>query len=187
MNRAFIPDSPGPALLTGNYFYTASQTGSTTINTLGTGALRLVSWQVPRTLSLSALAAEVTTIGDVGSKFRIALYADSGSGLPGALVVDAGQIAGDSATVQSLSVSVTLQPGVYWIGGAVQSVTTTQITMRAVNNWVPPVPVLLGTSLPSAGGSAIAIQMSGVTGAAPSTFTGTTPVGGCARIIAKVA
>ena len=122
-------------------------------------------------MTIDRNGAEVNSAGEAGSKFRLGVYADDGTCFPGALLLDAGQIAGDSATVQGLTVSLSLSPGLYWVGGAVQTVTTTQPTMRIVGSWATSVPLVLGTSAPSAGTFAVGFQQSSVTGALPSTFT----------------
>jgi hypothetical protein len=71
------------------------------------------------------------------------IYADDGSGYPGALILDGGSIStgtGNAGTVatggtpgvyMNTGISATvLKPGLYWIGGVVQGVTTTQPTIR---------------------------------------------------------
>lgn len=182
------PDpAPGPPLPVGSYFYTSSPHASTAATT-GIGALRMVPWLITRTLSISRLAAEVTVAGDVGSKFRIAVYADTGAIYPGALLLDAGTINGDAVAMQELTVSLTLTPGLYWIGGVTQVVTTTQPTMRTVNGWAPPVTVPLGPALPAGGAANVGWAAVGITGAAPATFpTGQGGSGAAPRILGKIA
>jgi hypothetical protein len=167
------PTFPAVAPAAAQYFFTASPNSVTTSVTLGVGSLRLTAWVLTRAMALDRIGAEVTTIGEAGSKFRLGIYADNGNSYPGALVVDAGQIAGDSATVQELTIAVTLAAGLYWVGGAVQSVVTTQPTMRTINNWTPPVPLSAGTSAPSAGALQIGYTQSSVTGALPANYTAT--------------
>lgn len=156
---------------TGHYFYTASPSITQNSVALGNGNLRVTPWLVLRSLSITRLGAEIVTVGDVGSKLRIGIYSDTGSCQPGSLLLDAGQIAGDSATVQELTVSQTLSPGLYWVGAAVQSVTTTQPTVRCCQNWHPPILMGAGTSIPTAGDTPAGYQATGVTGALPGTFT----------------
>lgn len=176
-----------PLPASGNYFYTASDGVASTAATLGNGTLRLVPWIVSQPMTIDRLGAEVTIIGDVSSKFRIGIYYDNGNCYPGNLVVDAGQIAGDSATVQTLTVSVGLAPGLYWIGGAVQAAASTQPTMRTMTGWVPPVHLPLGTSTPGAGQAPFGYSQTSVTGALPSTFTTSLSiVGNAARIFARI-
>lgn len=161
---------PDPA--TGHYFLTASPAGSSTSSTLGVGTLRLLPWIVHRAITIDRIGAEVTSAGDAGSKLRLGIYADNGNGYPGALVLDAGTIDGDSATVQSVTISQALSPGLYWVGGAVQVVSVTQPTVRTINtSWIPPVSLTLGTSAPSAAANTLGFSQGSVTGALPSAFT----------------
>jgi hypothetical protein len=174
MRRTLLGSSGAvlPRPLAGWYFYSTSAVSNTTSNTLGNGSLRLAPWVVDRAMSIDRMAAEISTVGEAGSKLRLGIYADTGNGYPGALLLDAGQIAGDSATVQELTVSLSLPVGVYWIGGAVQSAATTQPTVRVNSQWYPPVPIPSST-LPAAGGGAAAALQTGVTGALPATFSST--------------
>ena len=186
--QSSLPSPAGwGALASGRYYYTYSPNSSTTSATLGNGTLRLVPWFVPNAVTITRIGAEVTSTGEAGSKYRIGIYADDGTGTPGALVLDAGQIAGDSATVQELTVSQTLAPGLYWVGGAVQSAPTTQPTMRT-GTATPPLHALPnGTTTPTAGQSTFGFQQTGVSGAF-STFSWTTGTSVApARIFVKVA
>lgn len=154
-----------PTPSAGQYFYTTSPQAVSTDNAHGIGLARLLPWLVRTTTTIDRLGAEVTAVGDAGSKFRIFLYSDAGNCIPGALVVDAGQIAGDSATVQELTIAATtLTPGLYWIGGAVQAVTSLQPTMRTSNAPTPPVLLGLGATLPTVGGTLVGVQNGGYSG-----------------------
>ncbi|MDL5159385.1 hypothetical protein [Actinomycetospora termitidis] len=177
---------PWPDVAAANYVFLNSPSSSATAQTT-TGTLRVTPWVVRKTLSLARIGAEVTAAGEAGSKYRIAIYGDDGGSRPGALVLDAGQIAGDSVAVQELTIALTLPPGVYWVGGATQTVTTTQPTMRTVAGWFPPLPIALGAA-PGSGANILGYAMTGVTGAAPATFN--TSGGGTAiapRIHARAA
>lgn len=178
-----------PAFKSGRYYFPASQISTATSNTLANGTLRLTPWFVERAVTIDRIGGEITVIGDVGSKLRLGIYADDGGGYPGALLLDAGQIAGDSATVQELTVSQTLQPGLYWIGAAVQAVTTTQPTVRTiVSSWLPPALLIFGTSAPAAAATSVGHSMGGVTGALPANFTTTAnTIGSVPRLFFRVA
>lgn len=169
----YIPNAwPRVAPATGQYLFTASAGVAGTNGALGNATLRVVPWVITRPIAIDRIGAEVTTIGEAGSKFRIGVFADTGSNYPGAVLLDAGQIAGDSATVQDLTVSLGLAPGLYWVGGAVQSAPTTQPTMRVTSTWHPPVPIAAGSSAPSAGATMVGHSQSSVSGAL-GTFTAT--------------
>lgn len=156
----------------GWYFFPVSQAASGTNAALGNGTLRLVPFYLPQATSISRIGAEITTIGQAGSLLRLGLYSDS-LGLPASLLLDAGTIAGDSATVQEIVLGspLALAAGWYWTGGAVQNVTITQPTVRVTSGVTSP--ILLGTSqsMPGSSATTSGYSMPGITGAFPSTFT----------------
>jgi hypothetical protein len=168
----------------GNYVCPVGLASTSTSAALGNGTLRVAMWYLPHAVTLTKITAEVATIGDVGSKVRLGIYKDAGDFTPGALVVDAGQILGDSATHQELTISATLAAGIYWIGGAVQSAAGTQPTLRTVALANAPVGV---TALPSANQSAAGLAKTGVTGALPDPFGTPTVSGSMPRIFVKAA
>lgn len=173
-------------LASGLYYFASGTNSVTTSATLTNGTLRVHPFYVPNACVLSRIGADVTSAGDSGSKYRLGIYADNGSGYPGTLVLDAGTIAGDSNTVQEITISQALDPGMYWIGGVVQVVTVTQPTIRVINAVTMPY-VALGTSAPTAGQVHVGYQQGSVTGALPPVFTstvsGATPV---PRIFVKI-
>ncbi len=179
------PTQPWPS---GYYLFTAGAHLVTTNASLGTGTLRVLPWMVTKTISITRIGAEISTIGDVGSKLRLGIYSDNGSCYPGSLLIDAGQIAGDSATIQELTVSQSLTAGLYWVGGVVQSVTTTQPTVRVPSNWFPPITLPMQTTIPTANTTTIGYSMTGVTGALPGTFSATPATAGSVpRVFVKTA
>lgn len=161
---------PRFAFPSGTYIFPhpVSSTGAPTNN-----QLRLHPWFCPQTLSIARIGAEVTTVGEAGSKVRLGVYADTGAGLPGAILIDAGQIAGDSATVQEITLGspLVLTRGWYWLGGATQSAPTTAPTVRTTNNGnMPPslgFLVSAGTATPAANQAPIGYSQASVSGALP--------------------
>lgn len=171
----------------GRYYFLPGFVSVTTSATLGVGTARAVPFWVPNRVTLTRLGAEITSAGEAGSKFRLGIYADDGTGRPGALVLDAGQINGDSATVQEITVSQVLRPGSYFAVGVVQTVTTTQPMVRVVSPQGVVPNVDAGTSIPAAGAVPVGFSQSSVTGALPSAWTGTATSGSVPRIFCKVA
>lgn len=127
-----------------------------------------------------------------GCIIRMGIYADTGSGLPGALVLDcglsgsgglssSGVISGASNTVQEVTVSQALAPGNYWAGAVVQGVTTTQPTVRTVTP--SPTCSVGATALPSAGQTYASLSQTSVTTSLPDPFTASPSIG---SIIARL-
>lgn len=169
-------------LITG-YYYRVPNCTLTTSATLGVGSLRVSRKFVPHTVTATRIGAEVTSAGDVGSKLRLGIYADNG-GVPGALVLDAGTINGDSATVQEITISQVLSRGWYWFGGAVQVVTVTQPTVRTISNILEST-VTPTTAAPSSSTNNAAL-LTGVTGALPTPFTSYSSAGSAPSVFVKV-
>lgn len=152
-----------PGYLSGNYYYCNSVQSSATSNALGNGTIRLSPWVVTAPITVTKMLAEFTAAGDANSVFRIGVWQhNTTTGKPNVLILDAGTIStgtGDAGTVATggtpgvyeLTVSKTIEPGVYWVGGAVQGVTSVQPTMRCIDgNTVQFLPTF-GTSKPGAG------------------------------------
>jgi hypothetical protein len=149
-----------PGYVASNYYFCNSAQTSSTSNGLGNGTVRVTPWVVTANTTITKLFAEFTVAGDANSVYRIGIWNhDPATGKPGALLLDAGSIstgsgnAGTTATggtpgCYELTVSQALTPGLYWVGGAVQGVATTQPTMRSVVNTTIPMNHPLGTSLP---------------------------------------
>lgn len=174
-------------LTSGAYYFTSSPFAVSTSSTQGVGSLKLMPWIVPNACTLSRMGAEVTSAGEAGSLVRLGLYADNGAGLPGLLVLDAGTIAGDSNTVQEISITAPLQPGLYWAAAVVQNVSVTQPTMRICNSPANIQNIYTGTSIPSSSLGVGCLTKSGVTGALPGSITSPATGGAGARTFVKIA
>lgn len=173
-----------PNWASGRYYFCPNTNSLSTSAALGNGTLRAVPFYVPNPVSITKVGSEITVVGEAGSKLRLGIYTDDGTGRPGTLVVDAGQIAGDSATVQEITLGtpVALGPGWYWAAAAVQSAPTTQPTVRIASIMTAPTDV--GTAIPTAGLGTYGWGSTGITGAFPATLT-VTPVSTAARIFVK--
>lgn len=170
----------------GKYYFLPNATNSSTSATLGNGTLRLTGFDVPNSVTLDRLGAEVVTIGDVGSKVRLGIFTISGT--TATLVADAGQIAGDSTGVmEKTGLSITLKPGKYYCGVAVQSASGTQPTLRTAAAGSAGEKPLGYLSAPTAGQVASGYLALGVTGAFASTITITDVHNSFARVYCKVA
>lgn len=164
----FVPGN----YLSGWYYVFNSASSTATANTGGNNIMRVSPAVITSTLPISRLWVEHTAAGEATSVFRIGIYADDGTGWPGSLVLDAGTVAmSGAAAVQEVTVSLTLAPGLYWVGGAVQGSPTTQPTLRTINGAnfenhnIP-----FSTSLPTGDTRRCSVLRSSVSGALPSTF-----------------
>jgi hypothetical protein len=123
-----------PVYMRSGLYYAATVSNST--GALPNASLRLAPLQVPRSLSIDRIGAEVTTAGDAASTLTLCIYADDGSGYPGALVLNAGTVAADSTGVKEITLGSpqALTPGTYWIGATTLGVTTTAPIVRLINS-----------------------------------------------------
>lgn len=170
----------------GSYVFLVSQDGTSTSTRANSTEVATPFWFNGGTIL--RIGAEVTTIGDAGSKIRLGIRADA-SGVPsGTVLLDAGQIAGDSATVQEITLGtpLTLPPGWYWATATVQSAPTTQPTTRTISRMHPYYLLATGTSAPTSGTTVVGVSQTGVTGALPASWTGATTAGAMTRIFVKL-
>lgn len=80
-----------------------------------TGQIVYSGVSIQRPFKVTALAINVTTASAGGTTARIGLYAADTAGVPGKLLVDAGDVATDSTGFKEASVSsFVLLPGQYW-------------------------------------------------------------------------
>jgi hypothetical protein len=188
-----------PAYKAASYYFCNAPASTSTSNTLGNGSLRLSPWVVTQALTITRIGCEFTAAGDAASLFRIGIYADDGTGVPtGSPILDAGSIStgtGNAGTVATggtpgsyeitLGSSLTLQPGVYWVGGAVQGVTVTQPTMRTSGGGSMIIS-LPSATIPGINAGNYAYGLNGVTGALGA-WSGASAASAAVRIFVKTA
>jgi hypothetical protein len=175
----------------GGYYFSQGQdsSGLGVLASLGVNLFRAVPWYIPAGSSpLTAVAADVTVIGDFGSSLRVAVYADNGGANPAlpynyptTLLADVGALPTDGiaqpvAVLGSpLQVATATTGGMVWIGGALQNVTILQPTLRITSRIQAILPAIMAMAaanvVPAAGVSACGYSQAGFSGAPPATFT----------------
>jgi len=96
---------------------------STSTRSFSANQLRVVPFRVRSSQLFDRISIETTTAGGAGTLYRLGVFASHTDGFPGAVLLDAGTVAGDAAPApQTITISLTLTPGVYWLGVAAQSV-----------------------------------------------------------------
>lgn len=166
-----------PPLRSASYYCPLSPAASSTSSVLAVGTARVAPWLVLRPITIDRIGVGITAAGEAGAKVRPIIYADDGSCYPGALLLDAGQLPADAIAAPEATVALSLQPGLYWIGGVVQAVSTTQPALRILSSWTPPVPLHLGASIDT-NISGVGYSMTGVTGAPPAQWSATVTIAG---------
>jgi hypothetical protein len=168
---------------TGRYYFTPNASATASIASHGNNSLRVYPVFVPTAQAITRIGTQIVLAGDPGSVVRLGVYADDGTGRPGALVVDAGTIPGDVAATAELTISAPM-PGWHWFGGVVQNAAGGQPTVLVSRNVESPADA--GTTMPIAGFESYGFRMSGVTGALPAAYVVTAPTASVIRLFVGV-
>lgn len=142
---------------------------------------------ISEAVTFDQFSVDVTAAGGAGSVIRIVIYNDTGFCEPNVPVYDSGGIASASIGIKASASGVTLQPGLYWIGGVVQGASATRPTVRRIlsdSSGIQP-----GSSAHTAGNQMNIAHTLGVTGAPPNPWVrgNNTAANDVMRIVARVA
>lgn len=124
---------------------------------------RFAPWIFLETVEFDQLEVDVTT-PQAASFVRPMVYRDNGTGMGGTLVVDGGQLDASGTGAKAVAVSLTCTPGLYWFGAGTQGAAAA--TMRAII-----ASQLNVASQGATGGTAFAWIVTGISGAAPASFS----------------
>lgn len=144
---------------------------------------------VPKMATLDRIGAEITATTDATAVYRLGIYGVSiGRGpYPDALILDAGTIlatAGAGAAIREITISQVLIPGVYWLAGVTQTVTTTVPTLRTALEYPYSA---ISASATNLNADLIGLTVTGVTGALPASWgISTTPTNTVPRLFVRV-
>lgn len=176
-----VPSDGGPVLpkVTGRFYGTECATLEAFLTVLGT--MYAYPIFIPTPCTLASLNMSVTT-GQTGGKARCALYADDGTGYPGAMVAgtDSGDLDGTAtAVVTKGSLAVALEPGWYWVGSQFTASSTMPSVAGIKSNYTNVIAGRLGFdtaahALATSGQAPTGVVATGQTyGAMPATFPAT--------------
>lgn len=178
--------TPIPSLPSG--WWLSTGLSYTTNAALTVNALYAVPMYIPRSGTVTAIGAEFTAASTEATTpvIRLGLFADDGGGRPGTLLADAGTFSVASGTTPgqvSLSISVSVTPGWYWVAAAIQGVTTTPPTVRTNSTAITVATPSMATSTSIA---KTALYVTSVSGALASSYTGWTSTNGTPKIMIQV-
>lgn len=157
------PSLPGWEFIAGRYSVPPCGQGNAPS---GFNSLRVYPMQVQRSVTVDRIGIRVVT-GQPATTVRLGIYKDDGTGRPGQLVLDAGTVDASATGDVTITISTTLTPGHYWVGGVSQG-TGTAPTVQVNSSAMPG---FTAASLSEAAQNLNAYEMTGVTGALPTTFT----------------
>jgi hypothetical protein len=151
------------------YWYEAKNGGQITSSTYTQNRLYLYPLFIQETISIDQIGVECTA-ANASTTWRIGIYNSDSNGVPTTVLLDAGTVDTSTTGLKAITVSQTLNAGLYFIAGVWQGGSVTP-TMRAYNttigNWSP-----MASTAQQTTNYATNYQIaSGVTGALP-TFTG---------------
>ena len=159
--------------------------GSSNVNVYA--AVQAEAWArpiyIPTSHTFTAIGVGVNLAAAAGGVVRLGLYADNGSGYPGALVTDYGTVSVAASGLASISITEALTAGnLYWLCAAFQGSPATQALMYFDDGALSPIggstpyyAAGTGASLSpfpvTYGGLSSGYGISGVAGALPNPFT----------------
>lgn len=124
------------------------------------GNLLLHPFPIPRAVTATRIGVDITSGGSAGSVVRSGIYADDGTGKPGALILDAGTVVGTGTGLILATISQVLSPPFVWVGAVNQGAPASTATLGYFNIGALPGPF-------GGGGYFQAWSTTGVTGALP--------------------
>lgn len=122
-------------------------------------------YYVPVTTTFVSIG--VVTTGTASATTRLGIYSDN-NGVPGALVLDAGNIATATSGFKTITISQSLTKGWYWLTAAMQGAAGS-LNCSGANQGV----VTIGVTNPFSSGGLNGYSQTGVSGALPSPWGGT--------------
>lgn len=162
------PGFTGTIFLAGRYYPQLNSNGTALLLTANTATA--MPFVVGATHTFPAISVQSTIVGSTGSLVRLGVYADNGSGYPGALVQDCGTVAGTALGQLLITVNNNLAPGLYWLVASGQGSPVTQPTLVTPNtNYAQQLGIFgsaAGTSSNNGG-----YTIAGVSGALPNPMT----------------
>lgn len=170
---------PLPTGLTNAWFYAANMGAGLNSTGLANEVLRVIPVKLSYPVTIDGLSIYVQVAGEATSVFRFGIYADDGSGFPGALILDAGTVATATTGNKILAIAaLALQPGLYWFGGVIQAApTTTPALNSAANEWTPPILLPQDQNAPQQGN--VGARATVIAGALPTPFPTALRLGNC--------
>jgi hypothetical protein len=162
---------PGAPMVVGRYYLPFNHGGLTPIATTE-ASMQLSPFLVGRSCTLDLIGVSVGTVGSAGAGVRLGLYADDVTtpGVPGALVLDAGTVEAVANTgLRGGTISLTLEPGIYWTAMSVQGGAGTRPLLRAFQNATAY--CYVGTSAGGNSAGASGFYDNGISGTLPATAT----------------
>ena len=89
--------------------------GAPTTVATTTGFLLATPFVLSSAKTMDEIVVNVTVAGTAGSVIRVGIYSDNGNCFPGALLLDAGTVTGDTVAVKTITINQVMPAGLYWL------------------------------------------------------------------------
>lgn len=120
-------------LVSGTYYTTSSNTGSTQATVTTTGTVSYLPFLVERTTTFDRIACRTATTITGTSTVRLGIYNNSNK-QPTTVLLDAGTVSVNAtSTIYSITINQTLNPGWYWLAHVVNSTTGTHSFLQVAD------------------------------------------------------
>ena len=120
-------------LVSGTYYTTSSNTGSTQATVTTTGTVSYLPFLVERTTTFDRIACRTSTTITGTSTVRLGIYNNSNK-QPTTVLLDAGTVSVNAtSTIFSITINQTLNPGWYWLAHVVNSTTGTHSFLQVAD------------------------------------------------------
>lgn len=105
--------NPLEELVVGEY-YNGGWVGQTQSGSFDANVLHGMPFLVARAMTVDRIAVDVKTAA-AGKKARLGIYQSNGSGAPGTLVLDAGEVALDTTGIKAITINQQLSKGLHFV------------------------------------------------------------------------
>ena len=120
-------------LVSGTYYTTSSNTGSTQATVTTTGTVSYLPFLVERTTTFDRIACRTSTTITGTSTVRLGIYNNSNK-QPTTVLLDAGTVSVNAtSTIFSITINQILNPGWYWLAHVVNSTTGTHSFLQVAD------------------------------------------------------
>jgi hypothetical protein len=159
--------NPDPAIRPLKHTWWYPQDGGGGTRTMTFNLLWLWPFDLTVPVTISALACNVTSAGTAGSTIRLGIYSSDGASGVGALLLDAGTVAGDSTGVKTAAINQAASPDRLWFGAVWQGTNSTAPVLQAYTHAAP----YVGWSAFQQFPSILAYTYAAISGALPATVS----------------
>lgn len=140
-----------------------------------------IPYFVPVRRAFDRIGINVLTAG-TSNAVRLGIYANAG-GTPGVLLLDAGTVSSTTTGLKEATISLTLDPGWYWMSCAAQGGTAPNITFYPTGTVSPATSA--STGVPAATSIGYPIVVTGVTGAFANPAAPDNTASGCPLVLPR--